>query len=476
MTDSPAVRIPLDPQEQPILDQLLGIRTQLELLRADKSTYVKSEDVIRLYGSIVEQVERLNKIRTHKRLEQNRVDTVLDDCFQLISLAYMAIGKNHEAPATYSAVSTMKRLLDHLYEAAFFSPKDLDSIEQRLQEYRTSVERGKETYSPHLITLLEARMDVCQELLGKLQHSFEKLSPELKSTYEKLVSLLRSLSACNTRSKFPAAEVKQLHEQLKQIAEQLQADKKLDVDLSDQERYAQVIQHMQIRPADAAPEGDELVQDLLTRCFLWHDIIMQRQGNVDEKFEDIYRKLLNIRTQLEKLQLTQAWSLRETDLYSFQRQLDRIDESRVDGNFLDALGRPAELHTQRTLLYLLRKSYALIYFLIISSEPVSEALLPIYNQLNTLKRCLEEVKRSGGVSSPRDLYPYSMKLNSIDNMRQDGKFMIGDDIPDGQGAVNHLLAECFDLAYELRTAAEEESEEESETAQQDTEPPKVEAQ
>lgn len=72
MTDSPAVRAPLDPQEQPILDQLLSIRTQLELLRADKSTYVKSEDVIRLYGSIIEQVERVNKLRTHKRLEQNR--------------------------------------------------------------------------------------------------------------------------------------------------------------------------------------------------------------------------------------------------------------------------------------------------------------------------------------------------------------------------------------------------------------------
>ncbi|KAF4313811.1 hypothetical protein GTA08_BOTSDO00853 [Botryosphaeria dothidea] len=474
MTDSPAVRIPLDPQEQPILDQLLGIRTQLELLRADKSTYVKSEDVIRLYNSIIEQVERLNKIRTHKRLEQNRVDTVLDDCFQLISLAYMAIGKNHEAPATYSAVSTMKRLLDHLYEAAFFSPKDLDSVESRLKEYRTSVERGKETYSPSLITLLEARMDICQELLEKLKHTLEKLSPELKPIYEKLVSILRSLSACNTRSKYPASEVKQLHDQLKQIAEQLQAENKLDVDLSEQ-GYAQVIEHMQIRPSDAAPDGDELIKDLLTRCFLWHDIIEQRQGKVDEKFGDIYRKLLNIRTQLEKLQLTQAWSLRETDLYSFQRQLDRIDESRVDGNFQDVQGHPAELHTQRTLLYLLRKSYALIYFLIISSEPVSEALLPIYNQLNTLKRCLEEVKRSGGVSSPRDLYPYSMKLNSIDNMRQDGKFMIGDDIPDGQGAVNQLLAECFDLAYELRTAVEE-SEEERETVQKDAEPPKVEAQ
>jgi hypothetical protein len=27
------------------------------------------------------------------------VDKILDDCFQLISLAFMAIGKNNEAPA-----------------------------------------------------------------------------------------------------------------------------------------------------------------------------------------------------------------------------------------------------------------------------------------------------------------------------------------------------------------------------------------
>lgn len=95
----------------------------------------------------------------------------------------------------------------------------------------------------------------------------------------------------------------------------------------------------------------------------------------------------------------------------------------------------------------------------ISSEPVSEALLPIYNQLQTLKRCLVEVKNSGGVSSVRELYPYSMKLHSIDNMRVDGKFMVGDDIPEGQGSVAELLAECFDLNYELRVAAETAAEE-----------------
>ena len=43
-------------------------------------------------------------------------------------------------------------------------------------------------------------------------------------------------------------------------------------------------------------------------------------------------------------------------------------------------------------------------------------------------------------------------------MRVDGKFMVGDDIPEGQGSVNALLAECFDMAYDLRVEAEQSSE------------------
>lgn len=68
---------------------------------------------------------------------------------------------------------------------------------------------------------------------------------------------------------------------------------------------------------------------------------------------------------------------------------------------------------EQTLLYLIRRSYAYVYSLMVSSEPVSEALLPVYNQLQTLRRCLVEVKRSGGVSAPRELYPYSMKVRTI---------------------------------------------------------------
>ena len=135
-----------------------------------------------------------------------------------------------------------------------------------------------------------------------------------------------------------------------------------------------------------------------------------RKGVIPEAFKARHEQLVSIRNELEKLSITQAWSLRETDLYDYQRKLDKIDESRVDGNWLDDEGKPAELYVQRTLLYLIRRSYGYIYYLMISSEPVSEALLPIYNQLQTLKRCLIEVKDSGGVSSVRELYPYSMKV------------------------------------------------------------------
>ncbi|KAL5374247.1 hypothetical protein DPSP01_012076 [Paraphaeosphaeria sporulosa] len=462
MTDSPAPRIPLDPKEQPILDKLLAVRTNLELLKQDRSTYVKSQDVISLYDQVIEQVEILNHIRTTKRLEQNRVDTVLDDCFQLVSLAYMTIGKNHEAPAVYSIISTVKRLLDHLEEAHFYSAKDLEAIGQMLKNARRYMDRGKDTYTPSLLTLLEARIQVCEESIARLELAHSHLTPELEPKYEKLVSILRSLCACNIRSTFPEAEVDEFLVQLKDIQTELRPygiHAFSEERETKEEKLTEMIEKLSftLEHPEPAPAAKDLIETLLRRNFLWTNLMKEKKGRIAPAFQEIYDKLLGIRNKLEKLSLTQAWSLRETDLWNFQRQLDRIDEARIDGNFMDALGRPAELYEQRTLLYLLRKSYALIFQLIVSSEPVSEALLPIYNQLTTLRKCLLEVKKLGGVSSPRELYPYSMKLNSIDNMRVDGKFVIGDDIPDGQGSVTQLLAECFELAYELRNDAEESS-------------------
>ena len=108
MTDSPFVRFPLDPKEQPILDRLLGLRDQLSVLKSDRTSYIRTQDVLDLYKRLIGEVEKLNDLRTDKRSEQNRVDTVLDDCFQLVSLFFLTIGRNQEAPAVYSAVSTVK--------------------------------------------------------------------------------------------------------------------------------------------------------------------------------------------------------------------------------------------------------------------------------------------------------------------------------------------------------------------------------
>lgn len=74
MTDSPALQAALDPQEEPILNDILTLRDQLLLLKRDKSTYIKSHDVLGLYDNVVEQVHLLNGVRKEhgKPLEQNR--------------------------------------------------------------------------------------------------------------------------------------------------------------------------------------------------------------------------------------------------------------------------------------------------------------------------------------------------------------------------------------------------------------------
>jgi len=94
-----------------------------------------------------------------------------------------------------------QRLLDHLEEAGFYSSKDLNSITKTVDSTRETLERGRNTYSPALLELLESRLEQCQISLEKLQRGLSALDPGLAQTHETLVSILRSTSAVNTRSK-----------------------------------------------------------------------------------------------------------------------------------------------------------------------------------------------------------------------------------------------------------------------------------
>lgn len=68
------MQIPLDPNEQGILDSLLSIRDELSFLKQDKSTYIKTHDVLMLYQAVMDNVVALNQIRADagKPREQNR--------------------------------------------------------------------------------------------------------------------------------------------------------------------------------------------------------------------------------------------------------------------------------------------------------------------------------------------------------------------------------------------------------------------
>lgn len=135
------------------------------------------------------------------------VDKIMEDCFQLLSLFYFTIGRNHEAPAAYALTSTIKRILEHLSEVDLYSGKDLESIYSTLAKLRVTLDQaeGKGSsdphYSPILNLLVRHRLGLCQEMTDKLQKRLDRFSDCLLDKHEKLISLIRSMAHANTKSK-----------------------------------------------------------------------------------------------------------------------------------------------------------------------------------------------------------------------------------------------------------------------------------
>jgi len=248
---------PVGAQEKPILERLVNIRDKLLLLKQDKSTYVKSQDVLPLYEEIVEQVHLLNDARGSDHLVQNRVDAVLDDCLQLISLFFMAIGRNTEAPALYSMTSNIIRLCDHLKEAAFYSTRDLESIESTLRNMRRTMEKDNERYSPTLMTRIKYRIEACEKQLQELRDFLSTLSPTMVPTWEKLVSILRAVAALTTRSKYSQNDLDELRKQLLDMRQSMH-----DGQLPDEQGQVS--------------DGQNLVVPLLERCLKFCDLVEER--------------------------------------------------------------------------------------------------------------------------------------------------------------------------------------------------------
>ncbi len=488
------------------------MRSSLAKLKQNRTQYLNSKDVQTTYQHVLTKVRELDDIRKnshetpaksaatliHSTELHNRVDSVLDDVFQLLSLCFLTVGLKNSAPATYASLSTVESLLEHLNESNVFTHHDLSPIKERLEEISKIVEqknsspaydedgnddrlreidneRKKNKIEEDL--LLRAKLKHCKDEYDILEGKLEEIDPSLSTVMEKLFRIRRGLlslvaSAKKTMSKSDINTNSLLQEQndLQTNNESLTDDKhlvsqeyvheklsvlknelsELESNRDDSGKFKSLESHQ------VAEKGQSVLNGLLDDCHdLVNDLSHQKNGGLtlDPYLQPIYEQLIDIKTTLENLMITRRWTLRETDLFSYQKKLNEIDNKRINGKFPT---KSQDSKGQSILLYLLRRCYAIIYKLLESSEPVSEALQPIHNQLSTVRRCLLELKRMGGVNNERELYPYQMKLASLDNLRTEGIFYDSDgNIPEGQGILNALLAECFDILHELKVEAEE---------------------
>ncbi|CDS00180.1 uncharacterized protein SPSC_01342 [Sporisorium scitamineum] len=475
-------------EELPILEALINIRNRLTALKKDSSEFIRSHDVQQLYQQVIKQVTKLNAVRDEQQanaqasstasstsdhrdqadqsgangtddspvLQHNRVDTTLNDVFSLLSLFFLTIGRSRESPATFSQLSCMKQLLDHLQESGIYTEADLQPFSSRLSELREIIRRDGEggRHPPQLTKLMTRKLEACEKMVHKLEGTLKVLSVELVPIHQKIISIRRQLAAAAAKPKPARAEIKQLQEELRKID-------------------AKRVDGKFLGPGGSSvPAGQAILVGLLEECFeICHDMTV-RNDEVPMTLQPIYDRLVEIKSQLEHLVLTHRWTLRETDLWNYQVTLKEIDRLRVNGKFVDSEGKQPE--GQLVLLYLLRRCYGLIYRLVASSEPISEELMPISNKLSTVSKCLKEVSKYGGPFTMRDLYPYRLALHQIDGMRskvldKDGndtgvRKWLGRDgsVPEGQAILRAQYEEVEQTIEEMLNREDDDDDDEEE--------------
>lgn len=435
-------------EEKQIFDSLTQIRQRLSIIKKDHSKFMDSKEITQIYVQVLKYTDELKQIRNDNSSSgavnnPNKVDVLIDEIFQLLSLCFVTCGLSNTAPATYASLSTVQRLLEHLNESSIYTPHDLKPIKDRLDEISAIISSNDSSNNNTEINLLNNKLQICYNEYNFMMDKTSDLSADVKSLMDNLLSIKYKLFELITENIHDNNKVNQLTQDLTQC--QIKAET--------------------IFSNNENEKGAGIIKGLIDNCSNYLNDLHLGIDRVDPHLTNIYEKLLNLKSILENLLLTKRWTLRTTDIFNYQKQLVEIDNSRVNGYFISK-----DYKGQSVLLYLLRSCFAIIYKLLESSEPVSESLQPIHNQLSTIRRCLLDLKRMGGISSIRELYPYQLKLDSIDNMKVDGKFMIKGQIPEGQATVTALLAECFDIVHELKIEYYDRDEEQEE--KDDKEKPK----
>lgn len=493
--------------EKPLYEAFARTYATLLDLKNNRSRYISLNEVYSIYNQFLRDVHELSIVRKDEELKgitvalPTPVDSLIDDIWQLLLLLFVTCGLLKFAPATYSLLLTVYKLLTHVKECQVYLADDLEPIKARLDEIEQIINNlnaedeaadagGELDHRREETLLLRNKLAKCRQAYREIEHTFDQIPPDLEPVYGKLIRIRKALfkqltdpdkrdGAAPDPLLLPASAVSAGSDatgtstHILRLAEAL---RKVELQRDPLGKFHSTAPEQQVAVAQMVLDG------LLDDCNnLLYDVNIQQDNDILSRFallavgsptepaarvlaqfKELYAELLAVKRTLDNLLVTRRWTMRETDLYAYQKTLKSIDERR--GALTALVEQGAEdpgAHTKRAqllVLYLLRRCYSLVYKLLESSEPVSESLQPIHNQLLTVRRCLLEIKRVDGLNSLRELFPFQFKLALLDNLRHDGKFIVNGQVPEGQGTLNALLAECFDIVYELKIELEEREE------------------
>lgn len=134
-----------------------------------------------------------------------------------------------------------------------------------------------------------------------------------------------------------------------------------------------------------ALNGQATLVDLLENNFnACHDLLNSEYAPI---IESVRQQLIDVKHELQEMEITSKWSLRQTDLFPYQIQLHDItrmlhEEERFEGE-----------QGVIILSYLVSACYTLILNMMGEGPVISDELMPVYNQLHTLRECLNRLKR-----------------------------------------------------------------------------------
>lgn len=467
--------------EKALHDAFMALYSTLSTLKNNRNSYISSKQVYAIYDDFLRQIYELTVIRKDEELKgmtlslPNSTDSLIDDIWQLLSLCFVTCGLIKFAPATYSSLSTVFKLLSHLKECQVYSIDDLKPIKARLDEIRDIIahseeqeelEEGEVSHKREESLLLRKKLNKCQQAYQELEDTFKKIPKDLEDTYSELIHIRKVLLNYSTHetTAAPSEKVTEKLAQLKASLKKIQAKSDECGKFQSAEATEAQLGTTQMVLNGLLDDCNNLINDLTLQLDagisgMFEGLSVEEESSAFSGLKGLYDELLTLKQTLENLLVTRRWTMRETDLYNYQKLLKRIDDQRLEynrqvGTVKGPLLRDIK-RAQLLVLYLLRRCYSVIYKLLESSEPVSESLQPIHNQLTTVRRCLLEIKRVDGLNNLRELYPFQFKLASLDNLRSEGKFLVNSLVPEGQGTLNALLAECFDIIHEMKIELEE---------------------